>query len=261
MSRKSRKWLLIAIACIFTGALIFTVALTILDFDFTRLSTQKYDTYIEIIDEDFNNISIDVSEAEIVFKESADGKTRVECFEEEKVSHDVAVEDGTLKIDVVDSKKWYEHIGIFFAGAKIIIYLPKSEYDDTSIKTDIGDIEIRNIDLGEVEISTSTGEIELENISCNNINAKSSTGDINLESVIAKEKFNIKSETGSVEFENSDASEIIVKTSTGDVEGTLLSEKIFNAKTSTGEISIPKSATGGKCEIRTDTGDIEIEIS
>lgn len=61
-------------------------------------------------------------------------------------------------------------------------------------------------------------------------------------------------------FDGSDAAEIYVRTSTGSVKGTLLSEKVFITETSTGSVSVPKTVTGGKCEIRTSTGDIQIEI-
>ena len=51
-----------------------------------------------------------------------------------------------------------------------------------------------------------------------------------------------------------------IKTSTGDVEGTLLSEKIFSIHTSTGKVKVPNTNNGGTCEIKTSTGDIEIQI-
>ena len=62
-------------------------------------------------------------------------------------------------------------------------------------------------------------------------------------------------------FDSSDAAEIFVKTSTGDVSGSLLTEKVFITDTSTGKVSVPKTTTGGKCELITSTGDIKIEIS
>ena len=83
---------------------------------------------------------------------------------------------------------------------------------------------------------------------------------ISLKNVIATEKISIESDVGDIKFEGSDAAEIYFKTSTGDVAGTLLSEKIFITDTSTGRISVPKTTTGGKCEIKTSTGDIEIAI-
>ena len=42
--------------------------------------------------------------------------------------------------------------------------------------------------------------------------------------------------------------------------GTLRSEKVFLVESDTGSIEVPKTTTGGRCEIRTDTGDIRIDI-
>ena len=77
-----------------------------------------------------------------------------------------------------------------------------------------------------------------------------------MSNVIATEKFHIKRSTGNVKFDDCDAAEIMVKTSTGNVKGNFLTDKDFDAKASTGKVDVPKSREGGKCEIRTSTGDI-----
>jgi hypothetical protein len=41
----------------------------------------------------------------------------------------------------------------------------------------------------------------------------------------------------------------------------LLSDKVFVTKATTGDISVPNTTTGGKCEIKVTTGDIKIEIA
>ena len=56
------------------------------------------------------------------------------------------------------------------------------------------------------------------------------------------------------------AAEILIKTDTGDVKGSLLSEKVFVVQTDTGSIDVPKTVSGGRCEITTDTGDIKISL-
>ena len=60
---------------------------------------------------------------------------------------------------------------------------------------------------------------------------------------------------------NSDAGEIFIKTTTGSVKGSLLSSKIFMARSDVGKITVPRTTTGGICEIETDTGTINITIS
>ncbi len=47
---------------------------------------------------------------------------------------------------------------------------------------------------------------------------------------------------------------------TADVTGTLLTEKVFLPKSDTGDIEVPKTNAGGKCEIITSTGDIKLTI-
>jgi len=69
-----------------------------------------------------------------------------------------------------------------------------------------------------------------------------------------------ESDTGDVKFDGCDAAEIFVETDTGDVKGSLLTDKIFIVQTDTGSVDVPKTATGGKCEITTSTGDINISI-
>ena len=78
--------------------------------------------------------------------------------------------------------------------------------------------------------------------------------------MIASGRIDLERSTGEVFFDGCDASEIKVKTSTGDVTGTLLSSKVFITHSSTGRIAVPDSITGGRCEITTSTGAIEIAI-
>lgn len=113
---------------------------------------------------------------------------------------------------------------------------------------------------GDMKVAVSTGKTKLTDISCLGVLSSGSTGDIILKNVIAAEIFDIERSTGDVILEGSDAAEIYVKTSTGSVTGTLLSEKVFITDTSTGSVSVPKTVTGGKCEIKTSTGNIQIDI-
>ena len=67
--------------------------------------------------------------------------------------------------------------------------------------------------------------------------------------------------TGDVRMEGCDAAEIFILTDTGDVAGSLLSDKVFVVETDTGDVDVPRSAAGGRCEITTDTGDIRITVT
>ena len=113
----------------------------------------------------------------------------------------------------------------------------------------------------DININVTTGKTILSDITCNNLITNGSTGNVSLDGVISKDRLYIERSTGNVEIQKSDASKIFIKTTTGNVSGTLLTDKTFIAKSSTGRINVPKDTTGGKCEITTSTGNINISIS
>jgi len=240
------------------------------------------------------------------------------CYEPVNAKHSVTVEDGTLSINVVDERKWYDYIGINFGSPKITVYVPQARYDALCVKASTGDVEIpegfrfESMDIsvstgdiksyaisltmklktstgdirvenvftdmmelsattgkvtvtdvvceGDVKVKVSTGKATLTGIQCKNLNTTGSTGNISLKNVMAEEKFFVERTTGDVKLDGCDAGEIFVQTDTGDVTGSLLGEKVFITETDTGSVSVPKTGTGGRCEIITSTGNIKITI-
>ena len=150
----------------------------------------------------------------------------------------------------------------------------------TKITAGTGDINVEGVSAGALELSVSTGMITAKDVACNgnftirvstgrmnltavtckNLVSTGDTGDTMLDRVIVEEKLSIERNTGDVRFENSDAAEMYVKTDTGDVSGSLLTAKMFITSTDTGSVRVPASTAGGRCEIITDTGDIQITI-
>lgn len=113
---------------------------------------------------------------------------------------------------------------------------------------------------GDVTVGVTTGNAYLTDIACKSVISSGSTGGISLRNVVAAEKFSIERSTGNIKFDRCDAAEIFVETDTGDVRGSLLTDKVFITKTLVGKNDVPDTTTGGKCEIKTSTGDVEIKI-
>ena len=280
MKKSTKIWIITATALIIVGSLAFGFVMSFLKWDFVKLSTSKFETNKHDINQEYKDISIVSPTANIEFLPSEDNKSRVVCYEEENAQHKIAVKDGVLFIELEETKEWYEYIGINFGTPKITVYIPKNEFGALSIESSTSDIEIKDMSLDSINVNVSTGRVLISNINCNNdikvkvstgkvllsnvlcknVATEGNTGDIDLKDVIAREKFSIVRSTGDIEFFDCDASEIYMETDTGDIEGILLSEKVFITKTSTGDIEVPKTVTGGKCEIITDTGDVEIDI-
>ncbi len=297
--KKVKTSIIIAVSLIIIGGIIFGGVMMMLKWDFTKLSTVKYETNNYAINENYKNIQISTDTADIEFIPSGDLKSAIVCYEQKNAKHSVSVKNDTLFIEYTDTRKWYEHIGIFFGSPKITVYIPSGQYGalsitantgnvsipkdfkfesidivlstgnvanyaaalkDIKIRTSTGNILAENISAETLNLSVSTGKVNLSNITCKNVVSSGDTGNVSLKNVIATEKFSIKRSTGHINLEKCDAAEIFAETDTGDIIGTLLSEKIFITKTDTGSINVPKTVTGGRCEITTDTGDINIEI-
>ena len=300
MKTSTKIWLVVAACLVLLGIGVFTAAVAAMDFDLTNLSDHKFEGKTYEVEGDFENITVDTTISAVTFMPSTDGKCRVVCAEMPKITHSVSVKDSTLVIETKDSRKWYDYIGFFIGDMQMTVYLPQNEFKSLIMKTDTGDIDIpenfsfenasiesdtANIDFladasmdvklstdtgditvksvvsdGDVYLETDTGKITLADVKCNKLTAESDTGKISLIGTVAKDSFSIENNTGGVRFEKCDAGEIFVETDTGSVTGTLLSDKVFITETSTGNISVPKTTSGGRCEITTATGNIKIEI-
>ncbi len=111
---------------------------------------------------------------------------------------------------------------------------------------------------GDVAVRVSTGETTLTDITCENLTSSGTTGNASLRNAVAGNRLFVERSTGNVEFSGCDAREIQAKTTTGSVTGSFLSSKTFVTHTDTGRVDVPPTGTGGRCEIRTHTGDIRI---
>lgn len=161
------------------------------------------------------------------------------------------------------------------------IHLDAVTCDNISISTDTGFVRIENADVAQMlSVASTTGDKTLTDVQCGSLKIESTTGDNSLrnltvagnaklesdtgewelENVIVSGDAQLDSTTGDWEFDGFDAANITMETNTGDVEGTLLSDKIFFVDSNTGDVDVPRTTTGGTCNITTSTGDIEIDI-
>jgi DUF4097 and DUF4098 domain-containing protein YvlB len=151
-------------------------------------------------------------------------------------------------------------VRIYVSTANVFFERASAGAVDISVST--GDIVLSGVSSeGDVKLRYSTGYVYMTDVYCKNLVSDGSTGDMTMKNVIASGNFSLTSSTGNVTFERCDAAEIFVNVSTGDVTGSLLSEKIFMAKASTGDINVPETTSGGRCKIETSTGDIHIVIA
>lgn len=125
------------------------------------------------------------------------------------------------------------------------------------LKASTGKIQVENQECDTLEIKTSTGSIRVENCTASEMRVNASTGDVRIRDTYHN-KLTVKTSTGDVRFENCEGSNLKIDTSSGDVTGSFRGPMMFICDTSTGDIDVDSSSSGGRCEITTSTGDIEM---
>lgn len=276
-----KAWLIVAGVLILVGCLLLSVVMSGIKWNFAKLVTAKYETNRYEFDETFTNISVLTETADVVLQPATDGKTSVVCYEQEHATHAVTLKDGTLGIRLLDERKWYEHIGINFQSPKITLYIPQSRCGDLTVESTTGDVEIAEgfqfdrvvltLTTGDIrlqkltaealDLELTTGDVQLTDTNCKTLNIEGTTGKMVLKNVIAAEKLTLELSTGSIRFDGCDAGEIKAETSTGSITGSLLTPKIFYAESNTGKVTVPRTTTGGICELTTNTGSIKITLT
>ena len=300
MSKTMKTWLIVATSLVAVGCLLCLGALALVKFDVVKLSTVSYETNTYTIEEAYTNVSVITNTADVRFVPSETAQTTVVCYEQKGITHAVDVRDGTLTVAVQDTRKWYERIGVSFDSPAVTVYLPAGVYGDLCVKGNTGCVEIpqsfrfaeiavkvstgdvvcgasadnamtlttstgavtlSNVTCeGEVRVSVSTGRVRVLNVTCAHFTSDGNTGSLTLTNVVSRGKLTARRSTGDVKLEQCDAAELSITTDTGNVTGSLRSSKVFIVNTDTGRVNVPKTIVGGRCEITTDTGHIQMTV-
>jgi DUF4097 and DUF4098 domain-containing protein YvlB len=260
MRDKTKIWLFAAVSLLLVGLILFGGTMTVLKWDFTKLSTVKYVTNEYIIEESVESISVLSQEADIALLPATDGKISVVCRERAKALHSASVEDGTLKIEVNDTRKWYDYIGFFFGAPKITVYLPEGVYGALAICTKTGSIEIpQAFTFGSIDIEESTGDVTSYASALGDINIKATTGSIHVEG-ISTASLALSVSTGEVTaLDIHCAGDIAVSTSTGKTRLTDVNCQNLRSNGSTGDILLENVIATERILIERNTGDVRLE--
>lgn len=254
--------LILAACLVGIGVILFAGLMSLLGWDFSKLSTARKISNVYEIYEDFQDISIIVDAADVILVPSDDGTCAVSCYEEEKVEHSVTVESGTLVIRVQDSRKWYEHIGIFFDTPKITVSIPQGQYGTLCVRGDTGDVEIgETFTFESIELLGSTGNALCRASALDTIKIKRSTGDICVQSVTVREMGLVVS-TGKITVSDAISLEgVQVYVTTGKAELTNIRCKDFYSVGDTGDLLLVNAIAEETLTVERDTGDVKFDGS
>lgn len=273
-----KVWMIVAASLVALGLIVFAVAFAIMGFHFKELDMKKCELNTHTVTEEFSGISVKTNVSKAMFLPSLDGQVRVECFERERENHAVSVENGTLVIEMVDTRSWYHHISFFsFSVPQITVYLPAGEYGDLCIMGDTGDVSLPkdfsfasvdvSLDTGDMEctasttgmmkIQTSTGDVALENFSTGALEIRTSTGDIEVSSVSCASDVSVRVSTGEADFENVTCQNLTTVGTTGDFTlQNVIAEGTMSIERDTGDVHL-SCCDAAEVVIKTSTGNVK----
>ena len=131
MSGFTKFTIILSVCLIVVGLIGFSIIMTANDWDFTKIASGEYvQEQIEVA-EDFNAISISVDTADVEILPSSGEDFTVSFPKMKDLTYVVSVEDGILKVELKDDRKWFKKIFNFCAfsaylkpfGDKIMIVI------------------------------------------------------------------------------------------------------------------------------------------
>ena len=202
MSKSVKIWLIAAASLMLVGAMILGGVMMCLKWDFGKLFAGENVMTDFKIEENFSNISVDLTTAHVSILPSEGGDALVKCSDQKHIKYICRVEDGTLYITAEDTRAWYEHItGFHFTKPQTVIYLPTAEYGALRVENTTGDVEIsKDLTFKSIDVSLTTGDVK--------------------SGASANERIKIKTTTGDITVRGVSAESIALTTGTGDIQAT-----------------------------------------
>ncbi len=249
----------LAIVLIAGGGILFSVMMTLLGWDFTRLDTRKFVQDSVTKEGDIQKLTIKNATADIRIKKSDDDKFHVDFDVPKNSKRDVTVDGDTLSVEFGDSKKWSEHI-FNVKSPKITVSVPEKQYEMLKVNCSTGNITIESgFTFNSVDILGNTSELTIKSLEATDVTIRTSTGDIEIDGLKA-DTVVLKGNTSDMKLQSlTIAKNISIETSTGDVWCSFTHDVNVDAKTSTGRIKTDSADTGVPCKIRTSTGDVTVK--
>lgn len=290
MNRSVKGWLIAAVVLVIFGGLTFSIAFAMLDFDISKINTQKYETNTYEPGKDFDSIDIDVSTAKVTLAVSDDESCKIECKEREHEKHSVSVKDDTLFVKKVNTGKWYHHIADFnFGSDAVTVYLPKASYDSLQITTSIGDVTIPGDYLFcDIKVTCDTGDIVCSAPASDRMAIQTDIGNIRLHAIKTDGAIQVKTNTGNISFidvqcgslaaendlgnitlegvvaeaaasDQTNAGDIQVEVNSGNVSFTEVQCRSLTATNDIGDVTLKGVLAEAEFSVQTNTGDIKLD--
>lgn len=266
MKKSTICWLIVAAALVLMGGVLFGSAALIgsttasPDFEWAQLSADEYQENTYEFSDDFNRIHINTATANVQLVRTDETSCKVVCKESETVYHTVNVADGTLMIDVIDTREWYHRIGFFFMERSVTVYLPEREYQALTVETDTGNVAIPSgLTFDSLQIAADTGNVQSSASVNETLQIRTQTGNVNLSGAEADE-IRLTTSTGNIRMESVTCrNQLLMDVSTGNMTMTNITCRSLHGESSTGNMRLTQVLVEETIKLESETGNLRLE--
>lgn len=258
MSGMKKIWLIIAGVCLLVGSITALSAAAIKGFSLSSFNTDHFEEKTYTVAEAFENLDLHTVEEDIIFTVSDDDTCKIVCRENDTLTYEIAVRGNTLSITRKDSKKWFQHIGIFWGSfdTDITVYLPKTQYNQITAASVSGNISLpANFTFEKADIKTTSGNIACNAAMLQDFQAASVSGDMKIDGA-SKGSINFKTTSGDIELSNAVPQTLSVTSVSGDISlDRILAQNSITIHSTSGEITLNR-CDGNALKFKTISGDV-----
>ncbi len=223
--------------------------------------------------ESFNKIAINIDDGDINIFLSDTNENKITCAEQGQIFTDVKVVDGTLVIEKIDKRNFFdrlipslycadifltqelvESLDIEYYSCDVTIH-PGFTFNDVILAGSTGELELKSNVINTLNVEMSTGDIKISDCNPKEINLKATSGDIDVKSVNT-ETLNVETSTGDVKIIDCIANQTTVKSRTGDIEVKTISNSNLEVQTSSGKIGVANANSLENVSVKATTGNV-----
>lgn len=250
------KMIIVGIVCIVLGCTLFVGCSAANGFDWSKLSTEKYESKSYTVEQAFESITVEDDTSDVKLLPATDGVCKITYGESKNITYSMSVDGDTLAIKKIDNRKWYHYIGFNFAAPDLTVYLPETTYKSVMISLDTGDVTVPvGFSFESLRIKVSTGNVSVSAAVAGDLNVGASTGDISVSNTSAASA-SLTTSTGRIDASGLTLSgNYYAKSSTGNQSHTNVTCTTATMISSTGDKVISSLNASGNLVIESDTGD------
>ena len=245
-----------------------------------KMNTVKDSAYVYHISEVPTQINVITINSRVELRPIEGDEWKVECMDKEKLYHTVELVDGLLTVKQIDTRAWYEHIGILngLQNMTVTVYLPEQVYENLNIHSTSGSIKVgkefvfSNVSLQNTSGSTScasrvtsaldvkatSGSITVSGSVGGNLNAQNTSGSITISGSVGGDLI-AKNTSGSITISGGVDGKLDVTNGSGRIEVKNATPTSATIQNTSGSIDLLNVVCQGNCEIVNTSGSIEFE--